>query len=419
MLDPTSAADAPPATSAPPCRSERNVVDRYLQACDSCCRRAQTVGGARVAAPRKHMLMLATSKAEAILAVRLYNDPYEPRAFEGFVLHMHVAWLYLLHAEFTNSKIDFRYHQRDHPRLLDKVDGEAKHWELAKCVRERWPDRQDPTRANLDFFTRLRNKIEHRYPRLQQEMQQVFAGEAQALLLNYEQEVTYQFGHDQSLAGKLRIPLFVGSFSAAGERSLKVLRDRLPVALRRFHADFVNDLDPATRVDVRFVRRLQVANTVGGPASAPALQFLHDRGLTDEERDALASSRAVGDGGSGMVITKVKQQDVSNSGKLKPTDAARQVAAGIPFMFTAHDFTLAWRTLGVRPAGGAKDPCDTITKYCTYDALHHDYCYTQAYVKKLIRDCQTPEGFQKALGRAARDKKGNPVTDQMTFSQSA
>jgi hypothetical protein len=51
-----------------------------------------------MAPPARHTHMVEASKDEAVLAVRLYNDPSEARSFEGFVVHMHLAWLYLLHA---------------------------------------------------------------------------------------------------------------------------------------------------------------------------------------------------------------------------------------------------------------------------------------------------------------------------------
>jgi hypothetical protein len=84
--------------------------------------------------------MVEASPDEASHAVRLYNDATDIRSFEGFVVHMHRAWLYLLHAEFTLDKIDYRYWQRDNPRRLERIDGEPKQWELAHSVRERWPD---------------------------------------------------------------------------------------------------------------------------------------------------------------------------------------------------------------------------------------------------------------------------------------
>ena len=52
--------------------------------------------------------------------MRLYNDAADIRSFEGFVVHMHLAWLYLLYSEFTRDNIDYRYWQRDNPCHLEK-----------------------------------------------------------------------------------------------------------------------------------------------------------------------------------------------------------------------------------------------------------------------------------------------------------
>jgi hypothetical protein len=89
-----------------------------------------------VAPPTKFMQMVDASKDEASLAVRLYNDPSEPRSFEAFVVHMHLAWLYLLHAELTRAGVDFRYWTTaGKVRRLIKVDGEPRQWELAPASR--------------------------------------------------------------------------------------------------------------------------------------------------------------------------------------------------------------------------------------------------------------------------------------------
>jgi hypothetical protein len=92
------------------------------------------IPGGRVARPKKHWHIVQASRDEACLAARLYNDPAELRSFEAFVVHMHLAWLYLLHAELTRDRVDHRYGRNDNPRRLVKVDGEPKQWELAKCV---------------------------------------------------------------------------------------------------------------------------------------------------------------------------------------------------------------------------------------------------------------------------------------------
>jgi len=81
---------------------------------------------------------------EAALAVRLYNNPSEVRAFEGFVMHMHAAWLYMLHARFIRDGVDFRYRDRVNPRRFVKVDGDYKRWELARCAEQRSPDDANP-----------------------------------------------------------------------------------------------------------------------------------------------------------------------------------------------------------------------------------------------------------------------------------
>jgi len=45
-----------------------------------------------VARPKKHWPMVEASRDEASLAVGLYNDATDIRSFEGFVVHMHLAW---------------------------------------------------------------------------------------------------------------------------------------------------------------------------------------------------------------------------------------------------------------------------------------------------------------------------------------
>jgi hypothetical protein len=74
-----------------------------------------------VAHPKKHWPMVEASRDEASHAVRLYNDATDIRSFESFVVQMHLAWLYLLHAWSTRDKIVYRYWQRDNPRRLERI----------------------------------------------------------------------------------------------------------------------------------------------------------------------------------------------------------------------------------------------------------------------------------------------------------
>lgn len=129
-------------------------------------------------------VMLEAARQEALLAVDLYNQPSQPRRLEAFFVHMHIAWTYLLHSEFRRDKVDYRYRlENDH---FDRVDGEPRTWELARCLQERWPT-QGAVRKNFEFTIGLRNKIEHRY---QEATGLVVAGKAQSLLLNFEEVFT-------------------------------------------------------------------------------------------------------------------------------------------------------------------------------------------------------------------------------------
>lgn len=152
---------------------------------------------------------------EACLAVRLYNDSAETCALEGFVIHMHLAWLYLLHAEFIRDNVDYRHWDHKFKRRLQRVDGEPKMWEPERSSKVRWPDDKAPVRANVTLFIRLRNRLENRHAHTDDVLMLNLAGHAHALLINYESELTDQFGENQSLALRLRLPIFVGTFNPA------------------------------------------------------------------------------------------------------------------------------------------------------------------------------------------------------------
>lgn len=163
-----------------------------------------------MARPPRWQATLDASIEEACLAVWLHNDPAETRSFEGFVVHMHLAWLYLLHAEFIRDGVDYRYWDKRYKKRLLKVDGEPRRWELERCLRERWQDHTESVLANLRLFIGLRNRLEHRHAHADQALTLNLAGHAHALLINYENEVTSEFGDNYSLALKLRIPAHCG-----------------------------------------------------------------------------------------------------------------------------------------------------------------------------------------------------------------
>jgi hypothetical protein len=104
-----------------------------------------------VAHPKKHWPMVEASRDEASHAVRLYNDATDIRSFEGFVVHMHLAWLTSSTPSSRGTKSTTATGSET-TRAALKGLRRAEQWELAHSVRERWPDPRNPVRANLDFF---------------------------------------------------------------------------------------------------------------------------------------------------------------------------------------------------------------------------------------------------------------------------
>ena len=107
------------------------------------------------------------------------------------------------------------------------------------------------------------------------------SGHTQALLLNFEEELTSAFGDGCSLAPVLRFPVFVGSFTKQGTDALLRRRDGLPADLKRFIAEFHHGLTDDVANDARFGLRLRlVLEQVQRGDDALAIQFQFPAGTT-------------------------------------------------------------------------------------------------------------------------------------------
>lgn len=353
-----------------------------------------------MARPPRWQATLDASIEEACLAVRLYNDSAEARAFEGFVIHMHLAWLYLLHAQFVRDDVDFRYWDPKFTRRLLKIDGEPKRWELERAMKERWPADSDPVRANLALFIKLRNRLEHRHAHADEALMLYLAGHAHALLVNYESELTEQFGENQSLALRLRLPIFVGTFTPQGEQALRKFRGTLPADIRSFVVDYEAGLDDSVTSDSRYEFRLRaMVELAPRDPEAIAMQFTNYSDMTDEEREFAEKL-----GRRGQVIVRDRQQHVSGLGRYMPTKAAEEIQAAIPYVFNVYHFTEAWKRKKIRPLNGDPNPARTNSDFCEYDEPTNSYRYTKAWIQHLIKKCSTAEGFTAITGADPRLK---------------
>jgi hypothetical protein len=338
--------------------------------------------------------MLDGANDEALLAVDLYNQPERSRRLEGFLIHMHIAWLYLLHAEFRRDGVD--YHYRMPNGWYERSDGEPKTWDLSRSAKERWPS-NSAVRTNLELTIALRNKIEHRY---QEAIVLATSGYAQALLLNYEEELTSTFGSEVSLGRKLRFPIFVSQVTTLGETQVEELRGNLPKTTRDFLARFESDLDPSIVNDQRYEFRINLVPKLGPKSEADlAISFVRETDLSDKEKTALQSL-----GRTGSVVVRERVRQVSSAGLMKPSTVVTQVQARIPFVFNMRSFVAAWKKLECRPPGDAAHPERTEERYCVYDEPHRDYLYKPAFVEKIVRETSTVKKYAAFLGYLAKRK---------------
>ncbi|MGH7869945.1 MAG: DUF3644 domain-containing protein [Candidatus Dormibacteraceae bacterium] len=339
--------------------------------------------------------IVESSRAEALNAVEFYNRPASRRPLEAYLVHMHIAWLYLLQAEFLRDKVRYYYRDPRKPRLYVQVDGERKSWDLERCVRERWPSDQEAVRQNLELTIKLRNRIEHRY---EAGLIVASAGFCQALLLNYEEELLEQFGSRYSIADSVHIPVALSTFTREGVARLVAAQQRLPKKLQDFFVTYRSSLDPSLVLDRHFEFRVEIIQKSAPKSEADlAISFVREEDLTDNERQAYETLEK-----TGRVILREKARPVVNLDHLRPTAVCQQVEAEIPFRFRASaEFPQAWKSLGVRPPSSAKGKArqKTDERYCMYDEAHDDYVYTNAFVRKLIKLCVTEEGFIAVVGR--------------------
>jgi Protein of unknown function (DUF3644) len=331
--------------------------------------------------PSKWWYTLQASKNEACLAVDLYNRSSSERSLEGFIVHMNLAWLYLLHARFERDHVDYRYWDGNR---LKRIDGEPKTWGLKRCLREEYPDENDPVRRNAEFFIQLRNKIEHRYEKL---LSVVIAGKTQAHVLNYEEACVRLFGAKEGLGEDLRFPVFVSSLTPDAVEILKRTHRKLPKRVTTFIQEYDASLPEEVQGDYRYDFRVLLLPQTGPKTDADTvMRFVREDEMSDAQRKA-----------RDVVQTIVRKQQVSvqNMGRYKPGKVAQLVQKQLDVGFTLHGHhTHAWQYYKVRPDKHAEAPEKTNERYCVWDEPHGDYLYTDAWVKKLVKDLSDPETFE-------------------------
>src|SRR3990167_702899 len=141
--------------------------------------------------------ILESAVEAALLSVEIYNKPRSIFRAESYITLMILAWTRLFHAYFNNTIGDKYFYKKRKGYRYERIDGERKAWDLSTCI-NKYGELNEPVIKNLEFFVKLRNKIEHRHIN-KREVDTLIFGECQALLYNFENTMIKLFGPDYAI----------------------------------------------------------------------------------------------------------------------------------------------------------------------------------------------------------------------------
>lgn len=322
--------------------------------------------------------LVIKSLDSALLAVDNYNKPAIKFRSYNYIILMCIAWLAFFHAYFESKGIKYYYREPNSRRYV-YLDGEKKSWDLHKCVSIYFGSTANPIKDNINFFIGLRNKIEHSYlPALDISI----CGECQALLLNYEKMMSYEFGQKYSLSESLAIPLQL--LSVQPDWKAKVLKE-LQSKEYEIIQDYINSFRSALDDDVYnnqgYSFRVFLIPKLGNRPNSSDLsvEFVHYDPTNPEEMEQYKKA---------VAIIKTVQIPVLNPASLKPSDVCDHInnKFGIKRFSASYHHSKCWKYFKVRPESDSDQPDRTEVKYCQYDVTHEDYIYTDEWVDFLISE---------------------------------
>ena len=243
--------------------------------------------------------LLQKARDSAMLAVEYYNKPAVSFKSEGYITMMIIAWNSLFHAYFLKNKIKPFYRKKSaegkRPRyeyvfetLPDgKKIKEKRWWELSECVKQYFQgDNSSPVRKNLEFFIPLRNMIVHRHI---PELDDSIFGECQALLINFDNFIKQHFGEKyaikQFLSFSLQLAKTPKNFIGASKEELRKKKvEEIIQYIKTFRSSLTTEQFESPEYSFKAIL-IQVRNHQS--RDALPLKFIHEKDLTDEQREKL------------------------------------------------------------------------------------------------------------------------------------
>ena len=328
----------------------------------------------------------------ALAAVDNYNRLGVSFRTRTYVMLMTVAWTSCFHAVFYGRKVKPWYIKSGSGKgtRYDRIDGDPKHWELSKCVKEYFGCEHPPSRKNIEFFIGLRNKIEHRY---HPELDPALYGECQAMLMNFEDLLVKEFGTDMALLDQVAVSL---QFSVLRPNQQKEALHRLQSTalgdvreyIQTFRAGLAPEILDSSQYSLRVFLIPKLENKPN--AADLSVEFVPYDSSSPTDVDHLQRV---------TTLIRAKKIPVASMGLQKPKVVVARVQQALSFKFNMDTHTRCWKHYGVRPKRGDKNPENTKTDFCIYDEFAQDYGYTEAWVKYLSKKLAEPLEYQAVVGK--------------------
>ncbi len=334
--------------------------------------------------------LLEKAKDSVLLAVEIYNKPRTAFRAGGYIVFMGIGWLALFHAILERSGAKYFY--RKNGRYV-VIDGEKKAWEIEKCVKEYYKNQNIPERKNLEFFIKLRNKIEHRFlPHLDSDI----FGECQAMLINFENLITKEFGNQHAINENLVFSLqFSSVLQEKQQQALKIRESKEYKNVRRFLEDYRSHLSDAVKNSLNYSFKVFLIPKVGlhENTSDVAIEFVkYDPNKPEEQEKYKRLLVAIKEKQvpmigfrAGQVCERIREalkDKMSDDWKFKPS---------------SHHVK-CWKYYKIRPPKNSSDPTKTKQNYCFYNAAFNQYEYTEEWVNFLIIELKNKETYKKIMG---------------------
>ena len=348
----------------------------------------------------KTKTILESSLNSALLAVEIYNKPRITFRCEAFISLMIIAWTRLFHAHFNNT-IGNKYYYKKLNGRYEIIDGEKKTWQLSTCIKE-YSNLKSSVLSNLEFFIKLRNKIEHRHID-RREVDTLIFGECQSFLFNYETLVIELFGDYYSINESLVYSLqFSQIRTTKQEVASKSALSKDLADIVSFVGKYRNSLDEdvynSLEYSIKLIQIPKISNTNRADA---AIEFVKWDELSAEDKDAYEKV-------SVFIKDKKVTVEAANVGRFKPSEVVKRVNSLVGGdVLTTNLHAVLYKLFNIRPPNGADDPFDTNTKFCLYDETHGDYVYQVDWVDYLVHFFQSCDLSPHLLRQ--KEKKGDKL----------